>query len=153
MCSLKNILNLEENIKSAEDIKREKKAKASQYYKEFKKKHPDYYKEKNKKSKLENFEKALFFQTRSIARRKKIEFTLEITDIIIPVKCPLTEIKITKSVGEGKVASNPFVYRKDESIGYTKDNVIVTCVLANNLRSIDPRAIVAYAKIILNELG
>lgn len=138
---------------SAEEIKKQKSEKRKQYYQEFKKKHPDYYKEKNKKSKLENFEKALFFQTRSIARRKKIHFDLKISDIYIPEKCPLTEIKITKSVGEGKVVSNPFVYMKDETIGYTKENIIITCVLANNLRTIDPRAIVAYAKIIINELG
>ena len=140
-------MKLDENIKSVDVLKKEQKEKQSQYYQEFKKKHPDYYKEKNAKLRLENFERALLYQTKSLAKRYKLEFTITIKDIVIPRFCPLTETEITKSVGEGRMLSNPYIYRKDELLGYTKENIIITCVLANHLRTCASKEqIVAFAK-------
>lgn len=138
---------MDENIKSVDVLKKEQKEKQSQYYQEFKKKHPNYYKEKNAKLRLENFERALLYQTKSLAKRYKLEFTITIKDIVIPRFCPLTETEITKSVGEGRMLSNPYIYRKNELIGYTKENIIITCVLANHLRTCASKEqIVAFAK-------
>ena len=145
---------LEVNIKSVEVLKIELKEKRTQYYKEFKKKHPNYYKEKSAKSKLENFERALLYQTRGLAKRRKLEFTLIIEDIVIPKFCPLTNTEITKSVGEGRLFSNPYIYRKDESIGYVKENILITCVLANHLRiCASKEQIITFAKNIMNAYG
>lgn len=147
-------MKLEENIKLVSVLKKEQKEKQAQYYKEFKKKHPDYYKEKNAKLRLENFERSLLYQAKSFAKKHELEFVITIKDIIIPELCPLTETEITKSVGEGRVMSNPYVYRINELLGYTKENVIITCVLANHLRLCTSKAqAIAYAKNIKKMFG
>lgn len=141
--SIKKLLKLEENIQSVEEIRK----KRQQYYIEFKKKNPNYQKERAIKLKAVNYERSLLYQTKAFAKRRGIEFKLIIKDIVIPDICPLTETEITKSVGEGRMLSNPYVYRKDESIGYTKENIIITCVLANHLRTCATKEqIVAFAK-------
>ena len=136
-------MKLEENIQSVKEIREKRR----QYYIEFKKKNPNYQKERAIKLKAVNYERSLSYQTKAFAKRRGIEFTLLIKDIIIPDICPLTETEITKSVGEGRMLSNPYVYRKDESLGYTKENIIITCVLANHLRTCATKEqIVAFAK-------
>lgn len=141
--SIKKLLKLEENIQSVKEIREKRR----QYYIEFKKKNPNYQKERAIKLKAVNYERSLLYQTKAFAKRRGIEFTLLIKDIIIPDVCPLTETEITKSVSEGRMLSNPYVYRIDESIGYTKENIIITCVLANHLRTCATKEqIVAFAK-------
>lgn len=145
-CS-KKLLKLDKDIRSVDILKKEEKERRRQYYKEFKKKNPNYYKEKRAKERKENFEKELLNQTKSFAKKQGIVFTLIIDDVVIPKFCPLTETEITKSVGEGRILSNPYIYRKDESVGYIKENIIITCILANHLRSCATKEqIVAFAK-------
>ncbi len=141
--SLKKLLKLKENIESVEEIREKRK----QYYNEFKKKHPDYYKKRAVKLKTENFERALLYQTKSIAKKRGVKFSITLKDVIIPKICPLTETEIIKSIGEGRTLSNPYIYMMDESLGYIKENIIITCVLANHLRTCTSKAvIIAYAK-------
>jgi len=147
-------LKPEENIKLVSVLKQEQKERQSQYYKQFKKKHPNYYREKNAKLRMDNFERSLLYQTKSFAKKNKLVFAITIKDILIPKFCPLTETEITKSVGEGRVMSNPYVYRINESIGYTKENIIITCVLANHLRLCTSKEqAIAYAKNIKKMFG
>lgn len=136
-------MKLEENIKTVDELRERRK----QYYKAFKKKNPDYFKKRAIKLKTENFERSLLNQTKGFAKRRGLEFTLVIKDIVIPKTCPLTETEIMKSVGEGRMLSNPYVYRIDENIGYIKSNIIITCVLANHLRTCASKEqIIAFAK-------
>ncbi len=136
-------MKLEENIKTIDELRERRK----QYYKAFKKKNPDYFKKRAIKLKTENFERSLLNQTKGFAKRRGLEFTLVIKDIVIPKTCPLTETEIMKSVGEGRMLSNPYVYRIDESVGYIKSNIIITCVLANHLRTCASKEqIIAFAK-------
>lgn len=136
-------MKLEENIKTVDELRERRK----QYYKAFKKKNPDYFKKRAIKLKTENFERSLLNQTKGFAKRRGLEFTLVIKDIVIPKICPLTETEIMKSVGEGRMLSNPYVYRIDENVGYIKSNIIITCVLANHLRTCASKEqIIAFAK-------
>lgn len=136
-------MKFNDNIQSVEEIR----AKRRQYYAEFKKKNPNYQKERAIKLKTENFEKSLLYQTKGLAKKKGVEFTITIKDIVIPKICPLTETEIIKSVGEGRMLSNPYIYRIDESVGYIKSNIIITCVLASHLRSCASKEqIIAFAK-------
>lgn len=136
-------MKLEENIKTIDELRERRK----QYYKAFKKKNPDYFKKRAIKLKTENFERSLLNQTKGFAKRRGLEFTLVIKDIVIPKTCPLTETEIMKSVGEGRMLSNPYVYRIDENVGYIKSNIIITCVLANHLRTCASKEqIIAFAK-------
>lgn len=124
-----------DEIKSVEEIAKFKKERQSQYYKEFKKKNPNYYKEKNEKLRTENFEKSLFNQTKSYAKKRGIVFKIKLTDIVIPIRCPIINEPITKHIGGGKSMSNPCIYRINENEGYIKSNVMITCILANHMRS------------------
>ena len=134
---IKEILGkLIDKIKTAEEIAKLKKERQSQYYREFKKKNPNYYKELNEKNRLENFEKYLFDQTKAYAKKNKIEFNILLTDVVIPEICPLIGQQITKNVGDGKILTNPCIFRINESIGYIKGNILVTCILANHYRSL-----------------
>lgn len=127
------LINITDNV---EELKKLKKKKQSQYYKEFKKKNPNYYKEKNEKNRSENFEKYLFNKTKASAKKENIEFKIKLSDIIIPLICPLLEKTITKNVGNGRLWTNPCIFRVDESKGYIKSNIIITCILANHYRSV-----------------
>ena len=136
-----------DDIQSLSEISALKKLRQTQYYQAFKKRNPNYYKEHNDKSRLENFEKSLFYQTKSLAKKRKLEFNIIIADVIIPEICSLTDTIITKLIGNGKMLTNPYIYRVDESKGYFKENIIITCVLANYLRSLASKEqIVAFAR-------
>lgn len=128
-------MNLSEEIKSAEEIATLKKERQAQYNREFKKKNPDYNKERKLKERSENFEKYLFNQTKSFAKKRGIVFEIELNDVVIPAICPLIGKPITKDVGSGKLWTNPVIFIKDESKGYIKGNVLITCILANHYRS------------------
>ena len=72
--------------------------------------------------------------------------TFEIEDdVVIPEKCPMTEMIIIKSTGYGNL-SNPYIFLIDTQKGYVKSNIIITCVLANQLRNCGKEQILAYAK-------
>ncbi len=138
-------MKLDKNIRQVVDLKTEEKEKRKQYYEAFKKKNPNYYKEKRAKEKAENFERALFYQTMSLAKKRKIEFKLKIIDIVIPERCPMTEMIIVKSTGHGNL-SNPYVFLIDDNLGYVRSNIIITSVLANQLRNCGKEQIFAYVK-------
>jgi len=63
-----------------------------------------------------------------------MDFDLTIDDIVIPEKCPLLDISFI--VGEKN--NYQFSYsldRKDNSKGYTKDNIWVISVKANSMKN------------------
>ena len=68
------------------------------------------------------------------ASKHNREFSISQEDIIIPDFCPLLGIKITKILGKGRVPSNPSLDRIDNSIGYTKENIMVVSEKANRIK-------------------
>lgn len=128
-------MNIDKDTRPVEELKAEEKQRRKQYYEAFKKKNPDYYKQKYAKEKKQNFEKALFNQAKAIAKQRSISFNLKLEDIVIPEFCPLTETPIVKSVGEGRQMNNPYVFIINIDKGYCKENILITCVLANYIRS------------------
>lgn len=70
------------------------------------------------------------------ARAKKfgLKCTIEESDIIIPELCPILGIKL--QISEGKPTDHsPTLDRKDNSKGYTPDNICVISYRANRLKS------------------
>lgn len=80
--------------------------------------------EQSKKWRQDNPERYLFLSARARAKRKGLEFTLDVKDVVIPEVCPVLGINM----------ESPSLDRKDNSKGYTKDNTRVISNRANSLK-------------------
>ncbi len=81
--------------------------------------------------------KQLLSQLRSSAKRRGIEFNLtpmDIDEIGIPISCPILNIPIYFHKGASKPDSISFD-RIDSNRGYTKDNIVIISLRANQLKS------------------
>lgn len=82
-------------------------------------------------------ERYILYRVRESAKRRGIEFNLDITDIIIPEVCPVLGIKLaSRNDGrKGPQQSSPSLDRKDPAKGYIKGNVQVISHRANTLKN------------------
>lgn len=67
------------------------------------------------------------------AKKKNLEFSLEIEDIVIPDFCPLLGLKLSYE-DFGIRYNSPSLDRKDPGKGYTKENIWVISSRANILK-------------------
>lgn len=81
--------------------------------------------------KTENPQKVLWWNAKSRAKRKGLEFTIRPSDIVIPKVCPLFGIPLDSR----DRLHAPSLDRRDSSKGYTPDNVFVISFKANRLKS------------------
>lgn len=95
----------------------------------------EYKKQKDIEYAQQNREKLLLAQAKSSAKRRKIDFNLEESDIVIPTHCPILGIELTKTRGMGRVKSNVSLDRLNNDFGYVKGNVWVISDLANRMKS------------------
>ena len=79
-----------------------------------------------------NRERLLWLSTKSRARKLDMEFTISIKDIVIPKRCPVLGLELCWNRGKDR---SPSVDRKDNSKGYTPDNIQVVSGRANRLKS------------------
>lgn len=104
----------------------------------------------NKKAR-ENQEYRLYNSCKGNAKRKNIEFNIEIGDIIIPECCPIFGWKLTNISGEGRVKTNASIDRVDSSKGYIKGNIVIMSDLANRMKqNATEEELVLFAEGILN---
>jgi hypothetical protein len=75
----------------------------------------------------------LWYVARTRSRKKGTEFTITKEDIIIPEKCPILEIKLTK--GDGYLPNAMSLDRIDNTKGYIPTNVRVISRKANLMKS------------------
>lgn len=96
--------------------------------------------EKNRNWRRKNPEKVLFQEARKRAKVKNLDFSIELSDIIIPEVCPVLKTKLIL-LGEnpdgkgGPTPNSPTLDRVDSSKGYAKGNVRVISWRANKLKS------------------
>ena len=81
----------------------------------------------------------LYYSARQRANLKGLEFTITPNDIVIPKLCPVLGIPLSPTVGMGsrkitELESSPSIDRIDNSKGYTKDNICVISLRANNIK-------------------
>lgn len=90
-----------------------------------------------RKSQVKNFRlinpaKHLLRQCRAGAKKRKLEFKIDLEDIIIPDFCPVLGIPLSMDSKDN--ANHPSIDRIDNSRGYVKGNVRVISWRANDLK-------------------
>lgn len=119
--------------------------------KKFYDKNQDYFLEKNYRRFLNNTEGYLHSIAKNRAKRKGLDFDIEVSDIIIPERCPYLDIPLTRTWYEGKVGSNPSLDRIDNTKGYVKGNVQVISNRANRMKvDASLEELIIFAKGVLN---
>lgn len=95
-----------------------------------------YSKEYERKRRKNNPEHYLWRSAKQRARKKGLDFDIEVSDIIIPQYCPLLNIPIIHMVGQG-THRNPnaaSLDRIDNRFGYVKGNILVVSWRANFIK-------------------
>jgi hypothetical protein len=66
------------------------------------------------------------------AKRRNLEFSIDILDIVIPKICPVLGIELVWDKGNDFC---PSLDRKDNAIGYVRENIMVISGRANRIKS------------------
>lgn len=109
------------------------------YYSEYRKRHP---------------EKVMFRAAKDRAVKKSIEFSIDVSDIIIPEFCPILNIRLESGIGKGNGGkdNSPSLDRIDNSKGYTKGNIQVISHKANSMKfTASKEELLQFAKWIIKE--
>ena len=76
----------------------------------------------------------LYYSCRGNAKKKDIEFNIDIQDILIPKICPIFGWELTNISKEGRVKTNASIDRIDSNKGYIKGNIVIMSDLANRMK-------------------
>lgn len=99
-----------------------------------------------------NWEYNLWSQAQRRARSFGIEFTITKEDITIPTHCIYLGCELTRFWGKGFVKTNASIDRKDNSKGYTPDNIQIISWLANSMkRDATKEQLISFANGILQQ--
>jgi hypothetical protein len=79
-------------------------------------------------------DKQMLINARARAKKRGLDFNIDLFDVKIPNVCPILDIPIM--IGEDKTLSNsPTIDRVDNNKGYTKGNVRVISHRANSMKN------------------
>lgn len=82
------------------------------------------------------------------------EFTIDISDIIIPSHCPILGIPLEIQTKSGGTINSPSLDRIDSSKGYIKENIQVVSRLANQMKAnANKDQMITFAHWILKTFG
>lgn len=82
---------------------------------------------------LKNPINEMFYNSKTRAKQKGLEFNIEKSDIVIPSMCPVFGIPLLR--GKHQPTNNsPSLDRRDNSKGYVKGNVYVISYKANSIK-------------------
>jgi len=125
----RDILNAKERERYHNNLEREKLRN-----KLYQKNNPEKSRERCNRWIKNNPEKAMLGRAKQRAKRKGLDFTITLKDIIIPKKCPV--FGLTLSTANGKQAPNsPSLDRIDNDKGYIPSNIIVISNKANHIKN------------------
>lgn len=95
----------------------------------------------------------MFFKAKQRAKKKNIEFSITIDDIVVPEKCPYLGTLLEWKLGVRAKKNSPSLDRIDNSKGYTKDNIEVISWQANTMKSNATREeLKQFAEVILRKI-
>jgi hypothetical protein len=69
------------------------------------------------------------------AKRKGIQFTITVADVVVPTHCPALGIKLSAVTKKGGHYASPSLDRIDPSLGYVPGNVVVISKRANTIKA------------------
>lgn len=105
-----------------------------------------------KKSRENNLEKRMFASAKERAKKKELDFNIELSDIVIPEFCPILGIRIFKGNTSAR-KNSPSLDRIDSAKGYIKGNINVISNLANTMKSnATVEELLAFSNYMLNNL-
>ncbi len=89
------------------------------------------------------------------AKYKGMEFNLEVSDIVIPERCPVLGMPLAMHKGSsGGRPDSPALDRIDNNKGYTKDNIQVISHRANQMKvDASDEELLAFAKWVFETFG
>lgn len=82
---------------------------------------------------IRSTEAKLLSDARYRAKTKGLEFSIELSDIIIPEYCPILKLKLTPNKISCK-ANSPSIDRINSELGYVKGNIQVISHKANSMK-------------------
>lgn len=80
-------------------------------------------------------EEIIFYRAKFNARKRKLDFDLELSDIVVPKYCCYLGIELLYGRNDHKSQHYFSVDRIDSSKGYVKGNIQVICRLANTMKN------------------
>jgi hypothetical protein len=109
-------------------------AKYNEYMRDYRDRNRETLKKYDKEYRNKNRARILYSQARTRAGKKGIEFTIDVTDIVIPERCPVFGVRLGAGVN-GPVDYSPTIDRVDPRKGYVKGNVWVISAKANRCKN------------------
>lgn len=82
-----------------------------------------------------NYEKWLLSNAKRAEKDRGIPCNLELSDIVIPEKCPYLGIPLTTIRGGGQLDTNASIDKIDPTLGYIKGNVQIISRKANRMKN------------------
>jgi hypothetical protein len=114
--------------------------------KEFNLKYPGRISENRRKWADRNVEKRMYKNAKGRATRENILFNLEVSDIVVPSKCPILNIDFKHDNRGSAKYNSPSLDRIDNSKGYIKGNVQVISYRANTMKGdATPKDLIQFA--------
>ncbi len=108
--------------------------KAKQYYEENLETRKEYSLGVYRRIKNSNPERIMYSSAKARAKKRGLEFSISLEDIILPIVCPILQIILVVNTGKVKDDS-PTLDRVDNRLGYIKGNVRVISYKANRLKN------------------
>lgn len=95
-----------------------------------------YHKDYSNRWYKDNPERYLLYSARARAKKFNFPFNLELSDILIPERCPILEIPLFRNVDANRPGPNsPSVDRIVPSLGYVKGNIQIISMRANIMKN------------------
>jgi len=87
------------------------------------------------RTRKDNIENYIYQVAKQSAKKRGLDFNLDISDIVIPDVCPIFNTPFKNETRTGRNPRAPSIDRKDSTIGYVKGNVEIISWRANFLKS------------------
>lgn len=106
------------------------------YLKKYRKEHPEKYVERRSSSDryLLNPSRWIYWKIKNSAKRRGLDFNLDIEDVVVPSHCPILGIPLVVA-NKGSRNNSPSIDRIDNSKGYVKGNIKIISTKANTMKS------------------
>jgi hypothetical protein len=90
---------------------------------------------KQTKIPIKDKEYIVWYRSKENAKKKKIEFNLDIEDIVIPEYCPYLNMELIFDIEDNDKPNYYSIDRIDNSKGYVKGNIQIISMLANTMKN------------------